>query len=77
MAAINTPRFHHQWMPDTLVVEQTFPKAVAEQLTVQGYKVEITRARWLGEVNAIGVDAKTGARLGAADPRRLGAAQGY
>jgi gamma-glutamyltranspeptidase / glutathione hydrolase len=77
MAAINTPRFHHQWMPDTLVVEQTFPKAVAEQLTAQGYKVEITRARWLGEVNAIGIDAKTGERLGAPDPRRQGAAQGY
>jgi hypothetical protein len=28
-------------------------------------------------VNAIGIDPKTGARLGAADPRRQGAAQGY
>lgn len=77
MAAINSARFHHQWMPDTLTVEKTFPKAVADQLTAQGYKIAIPRGGWLGEVNAIGIDAKTGARLGAPDPRRQGAAQGY
>ena len=77
MAAIDAPRFHHQWMPDTLSVEKTFPKAVADQLTAAGYKVAIPRGGWIGEVNAIGIDAKTGARLGAPDPRRQGAAQGY
>ncbi|HET9401181.1 MAG TPA: gamma-glutamyltransferase [Candidatus Acidoferrales bacterium] len=77
MTAINSARFHHQWMPDTLSVEKTFPKAVADQLTAAGYKIAIPRGGWLGEVNAIGIDAKTGARLGAPDPRRQGAAQGY
>ena len=77
MAAINAPRFHHQWMPDTLSVEKTFPKAVADQLAAQGYRIAIPRGGWLGEVNAIGIDSKTGARLGAPDPRRQGAAQGY
>jgi gamma-glutamyltranspeptidase / glutathione hydrolase len=75
MAAINSPRFHHQWMPDVLIVEQSFPKTVEDQLTTMGYKV--VRRTWIGEVNAIGIDPKTGARLGAADPRRQGAAQGY
>ena len=27
-AAINAPRFHHQWMPDILYVEETLPDAV-------------------------------------------------
>ena len=75
MSAINSPRFHHQWMPDTLIVEQTFPRAVEDQLTAMGYKV--MRRSWLGEVNAIGIDLKTGAKLGAPDPRRQGAALGY
>ena len=75
MAAINSPRFHHQWMPDVLIVEQSFPKSVEDQLTAMGYKV--VRRSWIGEVNAIGIDAKTGNRLGAADPRRQGSAQGY
>jgi hypothetical protein len=39
-----------------------------------GYKIQ--RRGWIGEVNAIGIDARTGERLGAPDPRRLGAAQG-
>jgi gamma-glutamyltranspeptidase / glutathione hydrolase len=75
MAAIDAPRFHHQWMPDQLVVEQTFPSSTADQLTAMGYK--IVRRTWIGEVNAIGIEPKTGERLGAPDPRRQAAAQGY
>lgn len=74
-ASVNAPRFHHQWLPDTLWVEETFSPRVAQELAARGHKVE-TR-RWIGQVNAIGMDAKTGERLGAADPRRQGAAVGY
>jgi gamma-glutamyltranspeptidase/glutathione hydrolase len=74
-AAINAPRFHHQWMPDTLYVEETFPKAVAEDLQARGHKVAVRS--WIGQVEAIGIDPKTGERLGAADPRRQGSAMGY
>jgi len=74
-AAINAPRFHHQWMPDTLYLEETFPKNVAKELEQRGHKV--MQRSWIGQVEAIGIDPKTGERLGASDARRLGAAVGY
>ncbi|HLX00471.1 MAG TPA: gamma-glutamyltransferase [Candidatus Acidoferrales bacterium] len=75
MLAIDAPRFHHQWMPDNVLLEQDFPVEVMQQLEAMGHKV--TRKGWIGEVNAIGIDPRTGERLGAGDPRRQGAAQGY
>jgi gamma-glutamyltranspeptidase/glutathione hydrolase len=75
MLAIDAPRFHHQWMPDNVLLEQDFPLEVMQQLEAMGHKV--TRKGWIGEVNAIGIDPRTGERLGAGDPRRQGAAQGY
>jgi len=74
-AAINAPRFHHQWMPDTLYVEETFQKDVTKELERRGHKVAVRS--WIGQVEAIGIDPKTGERLGASDARRLGAAVGY
>ncbi len=74
-AAINAPRFHHQWLPDTLRVEEAFPADVAHELEARGHK--ITRRTHMGLVNAIGIDPRTGERLGAADPRDQGAAEGY
>jgi len=32
---------------------------------------------WIGQVEAIGIDASSGERLGAADQRRKGSALGY
>ena len=74
-AAINAPRFHHQWLPDTLWVEETFPALTARALAARGHRV--LRRSWIGQVNAIGIDPQTGERLGAADPRRGGEAIGY
>ena len=74
--AINAPRFHQQWMPDTVLLERVFPDAVANQLVDRGYEL-FSRRGWIGEVEAIGIDPKTGERLGAPDPRRQGAARGY
>jgi len=75
-SAINAPRFHHQWMPDAAVLEPDFPDAVAKDLEGRGYHLAPQR-HWLGQVEAIGIDPKTGERLGAPDPRRQGAAVGY
>lgn len=75
-AAINAPRFHQQWMPDAVLIEPPFPDAVANDLTQRGYHLAARRG-WIGEVEAIGIDPKTGERLGAPDPRRQGAARGY
>lgn len=74
-AAINAPRFHHQWFPDRVVLEDSFPAAVEEALRALGH--ETSRRGNIGLVNAIGIDARTGERLGAADPRTSGSAQGY
>ncbi|HEV2182855.1 MAG TPA: gamma-glutamyltransferase [Candidatus Acidoferrales bacterium] len=75
-AAINAPRFHQQWMPDIVLIEPPFPDAIANDLEQRGYHLA-TRRGWIGEVEAIGIDPKTGERLGAPDPRRQGAARGY
>jgi gamma-glutamyltranspeptidase / glutathione hydrolase len=74
-AAINAPRFHHQWLPDQILLENEFPASVETALNVQGY--ETKRREHIGLVNAIGIDPKSGERLGAADPRAHGAAVGY
>jgi gamma-glutamyltranspeptidase/glutathione hydrolase len=74
-AAINAPRFHHQWLPDQILMEQDFPEAVEKKLQARGFATK--RRGHIGLVNAIGIDPKTSDRLGAADPRDNGAAAGY
>lgn len=74
-AAINAPRFHHQWMPDVLYVEPTMPSDTIRQLEKRGYQVD--SRGWIGQVNAVAIDPKDGSRLGVGDPRRYGSAKGY
>lgn len=74
-AAINAPRFHHQWLPDQIFIEPDFPQNVEQELQARGFATK--RRGHIGLVNAIGIDAKTGDRLGAADPRDNGSAVGY
>jgi gamma-glutamyltranspeptidase/glutathione hydrolase len=74
-AAINAPRFHHQWLPDQIFMEEGFPESIQKALEARGFAVK--RRGHIGLVNAIGIDAKTGERLGAADPRDKGSAAGY
>ncbi len=74
-AAINAPRFHHQWLPDQIFIEEDFPESTQKALEARGFAVK--RREHIGLVNAIGIDAKSGERLGAADPRDKGSAVGY
>jgi gamma-glutamyltranspeptidase / glutathione hydrolase len=74
-AAINAPRFHHQWLPDEAWIEILFSPQMEEQLKSRGYPVK--RRGHLGLINAIGIDPKTSERCGAADPRDNGSAIGY
>jgi gamma-glutamyltranspeptidase / glutathione hydrolase len=88
-AAINAPRFHHQWLPDRIRLEEEFPLSVEQALRARGYEVErgwyetpslsneAKLRKHMGLVNAIAIDRQTGERLGAADPRDRGAAMGY
>jgi gamma-glutamyltranspeptidase / glutathione hydrolase len=75
-AAINAPRFHEQWMPPAVVMEPTVPASVVQAMENRGYQISPRRI-WLGKIEAIGIDPKTGERLGAPDPRRGGAAVGF
>jgi gamma-glutamyltranspeptidase/glutathione hydrolase len=74
-SAINAPRFHHQWLPDLILMEKTFSPEMEEQMKARGYAIK--RRGHIGLVNAIGIDPKTGERCGAADPRDDGTAIGY
>jgi len=42
--AVNKPKFHHQWMPDVILVERDFPQATQDALKKMGYTVR-TRGR--------------------------------
>lgn len=64
--AVTLPRFHHQWRPDTLWIEQGFPDSVLHVLRSKGHKV-IPRSP-IGRVDAIWI-APDGRLHGAADPR--------
>jgi gamma-glutamyltranspeptidase/glutathione hydrolase len=74
-SAINAPRFHHQWLPDTLYLEKLFSPDMEDQMKARGY--EVKRRGHMGLINAIGIDPKTDERCGAADPRDNGSAIGY
>src|SRR5262249_56202591 len=51
-AAINAPRFHHQWLPDQVLMEQSFPESMEQALQSRGFA---TKRRWrIGLVSAIG-----------------------
>jgi len=74
-AAINAPRFHHQWLPDRIVMENQISPLVQRTLDAMGHTTR--KIGHIGLVNAIGIDVATGERLGAADPRDEGSAVGY
>lgn len=73
--AVDSPRFHHQWLPDRILHEpRAFPEDVADALRRRGH-VLVESARPIGNVSAIGLDAE-GRWIGAADPRRASSAAG-
>ncbi|HZP01496.1 MAG TPA: gamma-glutamyltransferase [Terriglobia bacterium] len=74
--AVTSPRFHHQWMPDELVLERGgFLPDTIQRLREAGYTIA-TRDK-IGECEAIEIDPDTGWRFGGVDPRGDGKAAGY
>jgi gamma-glutamyltranspeptidase/glutathione hydrolase len=64
--AIAGPRFHHQWRPDTVLVENASDDEVTEGLQKYGHKIE--RSQHSGITQGIGV-SKAGELIGVHDPR--------
>lgn len=52
--AVNQPRFHHQWLPDEIMLEPNkFNLTIKDELVKKGHKVNENFAPVIGKVNAI------------------------
>ncbi|HMD15902.1 MAG TPA: gamma-glutamyltransferase [Terriglobales bacterium] len=73
--AVNAPRFHNQWLPDGILVEDRLSPDTMNVLRSKGHKLKVEH--FWGDGECIMVDSKTGERLGASDGRNNGKAVGY
>jgi gamma-glutamyltranspeptidase/glutathione hydrolase len=73
--AVCAPRFHQQWVPDSLTVERAIPRDVIEGLERRGHRVEVSPRDW-SSAQTIVIDPATGLQLGGSDPRSDGLALG-
>lgn len=72
--AVYKPKFHHQWLPDTVFVERSFPKDVLSRLEQMGYKLVDRSGIGRTEVIKVLPDGKFEA---VADNRGDDSAEGY
>jgi gamma-glutamyltranspeptidase/glutathione hydrolase len=72
--AMQRPRFHHQWSPDVLRIENTVPEDVRAQLEKRGHKLDVKDPE--GATNAI-YREEDGTFVGVSDPRLQGKAAGF
>ena len=72
--AVELPRFHHQWLPDVIQMEEYgFQMETIKALEKKGHTIKFRRS--IGEANCIKL--KDGLIYGAADSRRNSSAIGY
>ena len=75
--SVNAARFHNQWLPDQLKLEQYgISPDTLSLLEHMGHKTNTDREYW-GDAECIAIDPKTGERLGASDGRNNGKAVGF
>jgi len=75
--AVDSPRFHHQWLPDEIRMEpNSFDKKTIEQLKSLGYKINEEHSPVIGKVDGILV-LKDESLEGGADHRGDDAAVGF
>jgi gamma-glutamyltranspeptidase/glutathione hydrolase len=66
--AVAAKRFHHQWLPDVLSVEDNgLSPSVASALESMGYRIRVRGEQ--GTAHSIWFDPRSGQWQGAADPR--------
>jgi gamma-glutamyltranspeptidase/glutathione hydrolase len=73
--AVDTPRIHHQWLPDKLRCENGISPDTIAILKARGYDVDFSPAVVLARVEAILADG--GWLQGGSDGRAVGKAAGY
>ena len=67
--SVNAARFHHQWMPDIVILEpKQFDLSLILNLNNIGYNIEERFSRIIGRVDAIMID-DNGVISTGADPR--------
>ncbi|QOW09261.1 gamma-glutamyltransferase [Kaistella flava (ex Peng et al. 2021)] len=64
--AVNSPKFHHQWLPETVLVEKNFPETTIADLEKNNYKIE--RTSQIGRTELIIID-ENGNAIAVADGR--------
>jgi len=52
--AVNLPKFHHQWLPESVLVEKNFPETTIKDLEKMNYKIE--RTAQIGRTELILID---------------------
>ena len=73
--AIDLPRIHHQWFPDTLFVEKYgVSEDTRQALAARGYSIGV---KGISDVQGVMIEKGSGVRLGGSDARGDGLALGY
>src|SRR3984957_5994453 len=74
-AAVNAPRFHNQWLPDGILVEDRLSPDTINILRSKGHQLKLEH--FWGDAECIMIDPQSGERLAGADGRNNGKAVGY
>jgi gamma-glutamyltranspeptidase/glutathione hydrolase len=72
--AMERPRFHHQWSPDVLRIEETVPQDIRMELEHRGHKLDVKKPE--GAANGI-MREGDGTFVGVSEPRLQGKADGF
>jgi gamma-glutamyltranspeptidase/glutathione hydrolase len=72
--AVNKPKFHHQWLPDEVIMEEEFSTNTKQQLEKMGYNMKL--AGEIGRTEVIKIVSAT-KKEAAADIRGDDSASGY
>lgn len=64
--AVNSPKFHQQWLPESVLVENNFPESTIADLEKNNYKIE--RTSQIGRTELIIID-ENGNAIAVADGR--------
>ena len=72
--ALAQPRFHHQWMPDELRLEDNIPEKIRAELLRRGHRLKLVGP--FGATQVTEQKKHGGALIGQADPRGQGVSLG-